>query len=238
MQISNETLNIIKNFTTIFPSLVIPGGNVLSTKSADQSVMAIANVAESFPVEAMIYDTSRFLAVTSLLPESNYDWQEQRVVISSPTSGQTVSWRYGDRRLLASIPPTSYQKIDSIGQFSLTKDLLNNAIRAAAVLQHDALIFSHSDAGVLITTTFTKANPSEIPVDVDNITSTSYSQIVTDQRVGADDWSFEYATDRINLIPTDYDVAISRKGGVQFSTRKESGYDVIYRISPNAKRIR
>ena len=49
MKISNETVAMLKNFSTINPNIVVKAGNVIKTISEAKNILATANVAESFP---------------------------------------------------------------------------------------------------------------------------------------------------------------------------------------------
>ena len=66
MQLSKETLNLIKNFASINGSLMLKSGNKLATISEGKNVMAEVTITETFPSDFGIYDLHEFLGVTSL----------------------------------------------------------------------------------------------------------------------------------------------------------------------------
>ena len=66
MQISNETIQILKNFAMINPSIGFSPGNTLQTVAPSKTVMAKAKIKEEFPTTGAIYDLRRFLGVVSL----------------------------------------------------------------------------------------------------------------------------------------------------------------------------
>lgn len=238
MKITPNTLNIIKSFATapFMSSLVIPGGNILSTMEETRTVIAIAEVEDVFPVEAMIYNAPQFLSVVSLIADPDFEWEANHVTITSEQNHQRVTWRYGARELLHSIPPTSFTPFDSVATFTLGKDSLNAALRAAAVLEHESIVISHDDRGITLTTIDNRiVNNNATDGSVQG--AVAYQQLVSDQRISETDWSFEYATKRLGaVIPTEYTVDISRKGGVQL---KSSGdFNITYRIGQNAQRNR
>ena len=63
MKFSNETVNILKNFSMINPSIAFKKGNALATMSPQKSIMARAMLDDEFPSNGAIYDLSRFLGV-------------------------------------------------------------------------------------------------------------------------------------------------------------------------------
>ena len=56
MKLSNGTVTVLKNFSTINQNLVIKAGNKISTMSAMKNIIAKATVEETFPREIAIYD--------------------------------------------------------------------------------------------------------------------------------------------------------------------------------------
>lgn len=66
MQLSSETVEILKNFSTIKEMIFVKSGNVIKTESVSQTVRAEATVEENFPSDFGIYDLKKFLAKLSL----------------------------------------------------------------------------------------------------------------------------------------------------------------------------
>ena len=61
MQLHNDTIDILKNFSEINQNLLVKEGNTLSTISVMKNILADAEVSESFPKEFGIYDLNDFL---------------------------------------------------------------------------------------------------------------------------------------------------------------------------------
>ena len=66
MILSNETQDVLKNFSTINQNLVIKAGSNITTMSAMKNIVAKATVIEDFPKDFAIYDLNEFLAAVSL----------------------------------------------------------------------------------------------------------------------------------------------------------------------------
>ena len=49
MKISNETKDVLKNFSTINPGIKVDAGNKLQTISNMKNILAVATVPEQFP---------------------------------------------------------------------------------------------------------------------------------------------------------------------------------------------
>ena len=80
MKLSNQTINVLKNFSTINQNLVIKEGSDIATMSAMKNIVAKAKVEESFTKEFAIYDLNEFLSALSLFGTPNLDFQNDFVV--------------------------------------------------------------------------------------------------------------------------------------------------------------
>ena len=81
MNISNETLDVLQNFASINPNILISPGQDLKTIAEAKNIMAEAHVPETFPVEFGIYDLNEFLQVIGLIQTPDLDFGVERVVI-------------------------------------------------------------------------------------------------------------------------------------------------------------
>jgi len=69
MKLSNETLGILENFSSINPIILVRKGNQLKTISASKAVFAVADVEEEFEQQFAIYDLRKFIGCLSLFKE-------------------------------------------------------------------------------------------------------------------------------------------------------------------------
>ena len=69
MELNDTTINILKNYATINPNIVINEGNQLKTISNARNVLSTSEVNVDFPQTFGIYDLNEFLNVLSLVDE-------------------------------------------------------------------------------------------------------------------------------------------------------------------------
>ena len=69
MELNDTTINILKNYATINPNIVINEGNQLKTISTARNVLSTSEVNVEFPQTFGIYDLNEFLNVLSLVDE-------------------------------------------------------------------------------------------------------------------------------------------------------------------------
>ena len=93
MKLSEQTVSILKNFSTINQNLVIKEGSEIATMSAMKNIVAKATVEENFPVEFAIYDLNEFLSALSLFENPDLDFQENYVLITeSGSKGKSLKY--------------------------------------------------------------------------------------------------------------------------------------------------
>ena len=69
MKLSNETVNVLKNFSTINQGLEFKQGKTIKTVSSSKALMAEATLTDDFPETFCIYDLNQFLSVNSLFKD-------------------------------------------------------------------------------------------------------------------------------------------------------------------------
>ena len=62
VSISNDTLSVLRNFSSINPNVVLKPGQEVKTISEAKNILAIADIDENFPTEMGIYDLNEFLS--------------------------------------------------------------------------------------------------------------------------------------------------------------------------------
>jgi len=75
MKLSDSTLSLLKNFSTINQSILFKQGTRLRTISVMKNILAEATIAEEFPKDFGIYDLNQYLNGLALHnnPELNFD---------------------------------------------------------------------------------------------------------------------------------------------------------------------
>ena len=71
MKLSDKTVGILKNFSTINQNILIKEGSKLRTMSTMKNILAEADVSEAFPADFGIYDLNEFLGVLTLAKDAD-----------------------------------------------------------------------------------------------------------------------------------------------------------------------
>ena len=102
MQISDDTMEVLKNFSLINPSLNFKAGNTVRTVSEQKNILAQAVIGESLPVNFAIYELNQFLGLASLYDKPDFNFGEKEVTL---TEGNNKSkYTYTDPSMVTSAP--------------------------------------------------------------------------------------------------------------------------------------
>ena len=133
MKLSARTVQILKNFSLINPSIMFTQGNVLSTISPLKMIMARATIDETIEKDFGIFDLNRFLGVLSLFDDPELLLSDNYVKITD--GHKSVNFIYADPITMI-LPPNKEIKMgESYVSFSLLAENLQNLMKASAVLQ-------------------------------------------------------------------------------------------------------
>ena len=213
MKLTNETINVLKNFSTINQNLVIKEGSSISTMSAMKNIIAKATVEEKFEKEFAIYDLNEFLSALSLFTNPNLDFNDDYVVMTEDGSnGKKLKYWYSDPSVVTS-PTKEVTMPSSEIQFNLSSDTLSEVTKAAAVIGVPDMVLESGELRV---------------TDKKNDTANSYSTQVVQSNDEAEAYKFWFKVENLKLLQGSYDVQVSAK---KISYFKNSNFDIEYFIA-------
>lgn len=196
MQFTDETMDVLKNFSSINPSIVIKPGSVLRTISPQKTIMAIANSKDTFGSEAGIYDLSRFLATVSLFENPDMTFTDKSIRVME--NKRKVDYTLADVSMILQPPEKEISMPPCEVNVEITWTDLQSVLKAASVLGLPEIAFSGIDGEVVLEAVNSK-NPTTDRYGV-TVGSTS------------DTFSMYVKVENLKLMPRDYTVNLSSKG--------------------------
>ena len=206
MNISPETLDILRNFSTINSGLTVKEGNELKTVSAMKNIFARAIVTEDFDKEHSIYDLSEYLGAVSLFDTPNFEFNAEKVTVSE--GDNSVQYYYADPQMVIS-PQKDINMPEPEISFDLDDGVLDSLLKASSVLSLPDMVLSSDGSTVVLTVK-----------DKKNSTSNTFSKTVA--QGNGSTYEMFLRMENIKVIPGDYTVFVSSKGVAQFTNRKQS----------------
>lgn len=216
MELSENTLNVLKNFSGINQNMMIRTGNTIKTISEARTVLATAHVSEEFPIDFGIYDLNEFIGVLNLVDTPRLAFKDEYVIVNDSSGRSKVKYFFSSEDTLTT-PQKDLNMPETNVKFTLTNDTMNKIKRAASTLGHEEVSISGQD-GVL----------SLSVVDSQNMTSNAFSIDVDGDFEKDAVFNFILSINNLKILPGDYEVAISSKLISQFS---HTSLDVKYWIA-------
>jgi len=213
MKLSDKTLSVLKNFSSINQSILFKEGNKLRTISVMKNILAEATVAEDFPKDFGIYDLNQFLNGMSLHQTPDLDFANDGYV--TIREGKMRSkYFFADPNVIVT-PPDKEIKLPSEDIcFELSTDQLDKLLKAAAVYQIPD-ISAVGESGVI----------KLVVRDKKNDTSNTFAVVVGET---GNDFCFNFKVENIKVLPGTYEVVVSQKLLSRFSSKN---HDLTYYIA-------
>ena len=203
MKLSNNTTNILKNFSQINQSILIKEGNKLKTISVMKNILAEAEVEEEFEKDFAIYYLNQFLSGLSLYDAPDLDFGDSYLTIRD--GRRRAKYFFADPDVIVSPPEKEITLPSRDVCFTVATQQLDKLLKAASIYQVPDL----SAVG--------RNGKIELVVrDKKNDTSHEFSEEVGETDV---EFSFNFKVENIKIIPGAYDVVISSKLLAEFTNK-------------------
>ena len=213
MKLSDKTLSVLKNFSTINQSILFKEGNKLRTISVMKNILAEATITEEFTKDFGIYDLNQFLNGLSLHQQPELDFvNDQYVVIREGKSRS--KYFFADPNVIITPPEKEINLPSEDVCFELSTEQLDKLLKAAAVYGLPSICAVGDDGVVRLVVTDSRSD-----------TSNEYSIIVgeTDTK-----FCFYFSVANIKVLPGTYEVVISQKLLSRFTSKN---HDLTYYIA-------
>tara|TARA_B100001057_G_scaffold390521_1_gene398482 strand:- start:1256 stop:1933 length:678 start_codon:yes stop_codon:yes gene_type:complete len=219
MKLSEKTINLLENFSSINQSILVKRGSKLRTISVMKNILAEADVDENFERDFGIYDLPQFLNGVNLMKDPDLDLKNETYMIIREGKSTKVKFAFADPDVIITPPEKPITLPSSDVTFALDSSQLGKLLKASSVYQLPDL------AAV--------GNGKEIKMvvsDRKNDNSNEFSLLV-----GETDsvFEFNFKIENIKLIPGSYNVQISKKLLSKF-TNSQYNLDYFIALEPDS----
>ena len=213
MKLSDSTLSLLKNFSTINQSILFKKGNKLRTISVMKNILAEATVAEEFPKDFGVYELGQFLNGIGLHQSPELDFKHDSYVVIKEGRSRS-KYFFADPSTIVTPPDKPLELPSEDVTFEISTDQLEKLLKAAAIYQLPDLAVVGDSNGVKI-----------VVRDKKNETSNDFSITVGET---SDIISFNFKVENIKILPGTYEVVVSQKLLSRFTSKN---HDLTYYIA-------
>lgn len=208
MNLTSDTISVLKNFSDINQNILVKPGNKVQTISTMKNILAEAEVSEKFESEFAIYDLPEFLRSVELFDKPDLKFNGGAYVsIAESNTNQSIKYFFADKSVIVA-PNKSISMPDKFVTFTLKKDQFTQLLKGVTTLNlPDVAVKGDGTKIKLVCTDKKNKSSNEYSVDV-----------------GESDKKFTayFKTENFKQIVDDYDVAISKSKISHFVNRNKS----------------
>ena len=213
MKLSDKTLSVLKNFSTINQSILFKQGNKLRTISVMKNILAEATIDEEFPKDFGIYDLNQYLNGLGLYTSPELDFVNDGYVVIKEGRSRS-KYFFADPSVIITPPEKSIELPSEDVTFDLSTDQLDKLLKAAAIYQLPDLAVVGKDGVVKV-----------VVRDKKNDTSNDFAITVGETDAT---FSFNFKVENIKILPGTYTVVVSQKLLSRFTNKNQ---DLVYYIA-------
>ena len=213
MKLSDSTLSLLKNFSTINQSILFKQGTRLRTISVMKNILAEATIDEEFPKDFGIYDLNQYLNGLGLYTSPELDFVNDNYVVIKEGRSRS-KYFFADPSVIITPPEKSIDLPSEDVTFDLSTDQLDKLLKAAAIYQLPDLAVVGKDGVVKV-----------VVRDKKNDTSNDFAITVGETDAT---FSFNFKVENIKILPGTYSVVVSQKLLSRFTNKNQ---DLVYYIA-------
>lgn len=203
MELCDNTVEVLQNFSNINPQFVFQPGKTVQTISPSNTLMASAELGVEFPSTFGIYDLNVFLNTLSLVdsPRLKFDDADecQYVSISDQTGRSGVRYYSSALNLLKYPTKRVMMPENTEVKFVIDRGTLSKVKRAASIFGHTEVCVSVIDNALTLSV-----------VDRKESTSNAFSTAVEGEYEDPN-FNFIFLISNLKMIDGDYAVSVSSK---------------------------
>tara|TARA_B100000902_G_scaffold214787_1_gene204233 strand:+ start:88 stop:771 length:684 start_codon:yes stop_codon:yes gene_type:complete len=213
MKLSDKTISVLKNFSSINQSILFKEGSKLRTISLMKNILAEATVTEEFSKDFGIYDLNQFLNGLSVHQSPELDFTNDGYVVIKEGRSRS-KYFFADPNVIVTPPEKAINLPTEDVCFELSTAVLEKLLKAAAVYQVPDLSAIGENGVVKL-----------VIRDKKNDTSHGHEEVVgeTDKN-----FVFNFKIENIKVLPGTYDVIVSQKLLSRFTSQN---HDLTYYIA-------
>lgn len=223
MKLSNETLKVLSNFSSINQNILLKKGSTIRTVNPIKTLYAVYTCSEEFPEDLGIYNLRQFLEVISL-------FEDPEIEVNDDASAISVSDESSNAHIILSDPENlivtdnKIKDFESVLTFTLTNDILSLLRKGSTTLKATHIAFETTDDDDV---TIRVYDPKP-----QNSGTNSVSQVICKNQTGSS-FKFVFEISQFNFLPGDYQVDVAETRICKFTNLGNE--DLTYWIAQDSK---
>ena len=204
MKLTPNTITILKNFSSINPSIYIREGNTIRTIAVSGNIAAVAEVEEEFENSFAIYDLNQFLNGLKLYDKPTLEFTKNNCILIKQGTHK-IKYRLTDPTLIVAAENRDIKLPSKDVCFILTEDQFEKLLKASSV-------FGLPDFSVV-------GENGEISLQISQKENSSSNEVSIVVGETSEEFRMNFKTENLKIIPGNYEVIISKQLIAQFTNQ-------------------
>lgn len=212
MKLTQDTLDVLKNFSTINPGIVIKPGKTIKTIGKNKNILAEYVSDNDFQQKFGIYELNNLLAVLSLekdIPEIEFDSAKNSMKIVTLSGRRKMEYRFCDEEMITTPPEKGIQMPEPEISFDIAQEDFMNVEKSVRVLSSTHIAIT-SDGKKIYVRNYDASNDAAATSDLE----------ICDGN--GDVYTMIFKEESWKMIPGNYSVNISSKGVAHFKHKERN----------------
>lgn len=193
MKISNETLQLLKNFASINTNILFRQGSAVSTISNAKNIFAKATIKEVIPNEFAVYDLNSLLAMLTLMENQEVEFSDKSLVVTSDKG--KFEYFYSNPEIVTGAPTNEIEHV-GIYKFKLMAEDIQMVMKAAAITGAPTVSITNKNQNVVLSVG-----------DRKNDTASNFKKNLG---TAFDNFDVFVAVENLKVIPDAYEVTVAK----------------------------
>lgn len=193
MKISNETLQLLKNFASINTNILFRQGSAVSTISNAKNIFAKATIKEVIPNEFAVYDLNSLLAMLTLMENQDVEFGDKSLVVTSDKG--KFEYFYSNPEIVTGAPTNEIEHV-GVYKFKLMAEDIQMVMKAAAITGAPTVSITNKNQNVVLSVG-----------DRKNDTASNFKKNLG---TAFDNFDVFVAVENLKVIPDAYEVSVAK----------------------------
>ena len=206
MKLTSDTVELLKNFSTINPGIYFKKGKQLSTISPNKNILAEADIEEDISKDFGIYDLNNLLQIISLDKNGvELDLGKTDIDIKLLEGRSKVKYRFTSKEMIVTPPDKKLTLPSKDVEFDFELNDFQWVMKTSSVLQSPNICIESNGKDVFVT----------------SFDASDDSKPTNSLKVGEsnDKYRMTFKTENLKMLPGNYEVSISKKGIAEFKSK-------------------
>lgn len=231
IKLSKQTIEYLKNFSSINKSILIEPGKHLQTMSVNKNIIAMTDIREAIPEQMAIYDLPLFLGALSLFKDPLLIFPDNKkvVIVDEETKGKTTFY-YSDPDIIVTPPDFERDLPDKEIHFDLPQQDIQQLNQAAKIYGVEDLCVYGYEGEYSVCVKDKKNETSNVfSLPLKKVTFERPSEM-TPERMN---FCYCFKVENLRLLEGSYHVCISKRNIANFTSLSHSSLNYFVALEPN-----